>query len=818
MKRQLFFLFLSICFSMPFSSAKVWINEFMQSNIDYLVDDLNEFPDSWVELYNDSSQPVDIKGWNISDQAIFPSGWEIKESTIIPAQGYLMIYCDKVEAGLHTSFRLESGKNGVIYLYNAKGELEDEVVDIPKQPAPNIARGRIEDGIEEWAYFVTPTAGHKNKGAIADVLLPSPVFSLRGGVYKQEVSVSLLLPEDIPDGITEADIRYTTDGSEPTVESIPYTGSITLTEPTSIRAKIIAPGYLINRSAVQSYIITDRELTLPIISLSLDPTFLWDDDLGIYTEGKDKENPNYSQDWRRPVHFEYFTSEDEGSVLNQLEEMRTSGGYSRMYPQKSLILYANKRFGQKRYDYPLFKDKPDQEIKSFMIRNSGNDFYNTHFRDAAIQLFMGEKVDLDYQAYQPAILFINGQYFGIQNLRERSNDDFVIANYDGLENIDMIENWAGAISEVKAGDRLALNDMVAKLLLPSDQVPYDEIMDMVDLDEFINYMILQIYVANTDFPHGNVVLWRPKTDEGKWRFIVKDTDLGLGYAQAPDYNALAYNTDTTQMKYFKILFTSLLSQDVFKKKFYSAFAVYMGDILHYDATSHVIDSIQQLIAPEMTYHRQRWPLRDMDYWESEVARMKKWCLDRNSYMYEHLREHFGLKGLTPVKLTIPKALKASGIVSINDVPLFYSSFNGQYFTGETLKIKWEGEEPETIGWRITATVGGQTFTREFATREVEYLIPENCTDLVIVADQEIDGIQPVEDFAIQVMIDNHRLVVSGMTAPSSIYVYDAVGRLSVEKRTDQPTVSIPLQYKGAMFVRIVDNQNRIVTRKVVHKL
>lgn len=674
----------------PSASAKVWINEFMQSNIDCLVDDKWEFPDSWVELYNDGDNSQNISGWYLSETAIFREGWKLPDNTVIPAKGYLLVYCDKVAIGLHTHYRLESGKGCSIYLFNDFGVEIDKVVSFPKQPAPNIAAGRLSDAAEEWGYFVKATPGEKNVGTTSPVVLPAPLFSIPGGVFKEAITVSLSLPELVPDGVDITHLYYTLDGSEPTTESLQYSGAIQISATTPIRAKLIHPNYLPNRSTTHSYIITDRELTLPVVSLVLDPAYLWDKEFGIYVTGNQSAgNPNYENKWRRPMNIEYFPKADEAAVFNQIEEMRISGKYSRRYPQKSLICYANKRFGEKQYDYQLFDSKPNQTIKSFVLRNSGNDFYNMSFRDAAIQLFMGRKVDIDYQEYQPSILFLNGEYYGIMNIRERSDEDFVIANYDGLEDIDMIENWGG---ELKAGDKVAYNDMIKKLYYEDDKIPHEELMGMVDTEEFINYMILQIFVGNTDFPSGNVVLWRPRTEGGKWRFIVKDTDFGLGYANPVDFDALHHNTDLSSFKGDKLLFTKLLDHEPFKEEFYTRFAVYMGDLLRPSNTAFVIDSIKQLVEQEMPYHRKRFLSSDrgMDYWYNLLENKKVWCQERIGHVYNHLSQHFGFEAAIPLQIKMDDEITSNPTLSFNNVPLQKPSFDGRYFREQRVHLLLDG--------------------------------------------------------------------------------------------------------------------------------
>ena len=803
-------------------SAKVWINELMQSNIDLIRDDLQEFPDSWIELYNDSNEAVDIQNWTVSDDANYQRGWKITDSLIISPKSYLLIYADKASQGLHTHFHLDSGSGGAVYLFDESGRQIDAVVNIPKQPAPNIVRGRISDGNALWAYFVSATPGSENTGKISNVLLPPPVFSQKGGIFKDTVNVILSLPDGAPKEIVLSDIHYTLDNSEPNIDSPSYTDELRISKTTVLRAKLIHPDYLTDRSKVHSYIISEKKPTLPIISISLDSTYLWDEEFGIYCKGNGKygligngiDYPvNWNNDWRRPINFEYFPLESNTSVLNQLCEMRISGGWTRVNPQKSFIVYGNKRFGVKRFEYDLFKEKPNQEINSFMIRNSGNDFWFTHFRDAAIQLFMGGKVDIDYQAYQPAIFYLNGNFWGIQNLRERSEEDFVLANY-ATENVDVIENWAG---EVKTGDRIAWDQLMNELRKSSSERNYQWITNQIDIDEFINYMILQIYVSNTDFPHNNMSMWRPRTTSGKWRFILKDLDFGLGIwdINPVTHNALEYNTESDDSS--RKLFNALLTQDSFRKKFYSRFAIYMGDLLNYNSTSQIIDSIQKLLEPAMPDHIDRWLLEvgwgDINNWYNQVSKMKKWCEMRNAEVYKHLQDFFQLGPMT--ELTYGPATDFEmPPVFINDVRMRNQGLNScYYFQKENLELHYEGDSPK-YGWEIMRIINGATIYETYFQQNLSYQVMENCNFLRIRLIDKLNSLTSLQQPEINLSIFDSQLQISGLQRPSVVLIYDISGKLVKTTTSTDNSIIIPIRQKGVFIVKIM-NDLQTITRKVL---
>ena len=339
--KKLLFLLTAVFGAVLPSHAQLIINEIMQSNIDCVMDDINEFPDSWVELYNAGSTAVNLNQYKlgVSDKA--GEAWQLPSRTVQPKQ-YILIYCDKESTGLHTPYRIDSGKSDGIWLFQ-NGEIADCVLKLKKQPDPNIAYGRKDDGGEKWGYQATPTPGKANCGKLCTDVLGDPVFSEPGRVMTGNTPVTLTLsvPEGSPEG---ANIRYTLDGSEPTAGSTPYTSPITINANRVVRAKLFCDGYLSPRSTTHSYIFfpSNRALTLPVVSIVTDDKYLNDPKIGIYVAGTYQSGKeNFKFDWRRPINFEYFEGEGEESALNQLCETRIQGGATRTNPLKSLAVYAS---------------------------------------------------------------------------------------------------------------------------------------------------------------------------------------------------------------------------------------------------------------------------------------------------------------------------------------------------------------------------------------------------------------------------------------------------------------------------------------------
>lgn len=753
--------------------AELIINELMQSNIDCIMDDLKEFPDSWVELYNAGSESVNLSDYALSVSPKEKKAYKLPSRTVSPGQ-YVVVYCDKEEKDLHASFRLESGKDGELYLWK-NGTIIEQYTGMKKMPAPNVAYGRETDGADTWGYQLTPTPGRSNCGKTSNEILGDPVFSKAGHVAKTSFALELTLPDDAPAG---TQIRYTLDGTEPTVNSTLYTGALAINNTKTVRAALFKDGAITPRSVTNSYIFLGRDMTLPVVSLVTDRNYFYSDNLGIYNEKNNGENAR--NDWRRPVNMEVFRQPEQESVVNQLCETRVKGGASRGAALKSLVMYANKRFGTKRFVHEFFKDDAPEltEWKSIELRNAGNDFDYLYLRDALIQRNMGRRADLDWQPWQPAIVMINGEYKGILNIRPRSNEDYVYTFYDGLEDVTVVENWW----ELKEGEQSQLDAF--KAFYEAHGHTYEEFDAVMDVSEFCNLMIVESFHNNVDFPGNNIEMWRPIADGGRWRWIVKDTDFGMGLYDRPfNYKYLDWlydpnfdqNNNWANKYEHTRLFRRLMDIDRFKNMFIDRCAVYMGDFLNGTVLASDLDEMTAVIRSEYKHHRklfnERWPNYD-----EEVTKAKNWARNRTTFFYNHLAERLKLGKAVPV--TIDRERSDNLKITVNDVPLSGRSFDGSFFAGRKLTLKGETDEPDRVvtKWRIHASGAAQTDV-ELSGASVEYTIPSSATSVTIssvkgegsgineVPSDEFDMTAPYEVYS----ISGARLNESG-ALPAGVYI------------------------------------------------
>lgn len=744
------------------------INELMQSNVECIMDDIHEFPDSWVELYNPTDDRINLGNYKIGTKNKADKAWQLPDSTIA-SKGHVVIFCDKearTDRRLHTDFRLESGKDGNLYLFKGN-DIVDQLVKMAKMPAPDVAYGRETDGGDTWGYELNPTPGTSNTGGVvaADHILGAPVFSPEGRVSNTTFDLTLSVPEGAPEGTV---IRYTMDGSEPTASSTLYTAPINNINKTKVvRAKLFCNGWLSPVSTAQSYIFHPRSMTVPIFSVQTDDRYLnGADSLGLFTYNNCKEDKKKC-DWRRPVNIEMFTSEDSGSIFNQLGETRIQGGQSRANALRSMVFYANKRFDpvNKRFSYEFFPDQRPgiTEFKSFSLRDGGNDFSDLYFRDLIIQRTMGENTDLDWQAGHTAVLYINGQYMGMLNIRERSNADNIYSNYNGLEDIDMVEICHEKdenennlfIEELKEGTEDFYDNFKTFYSDPDINHTLAEYEEWLDVSEYLNVMIMNLFYGNIDFPGNNLVFWRPNDGDKKsglpkrFRVIAKDVDFGLGlYGRKPDYNTIKMLYDQSYDSGNAWAFTepatrlikNMLKDPDILNLFIDKSCVFMGDFMNANGTGEIIDKIQAEALEEFAAHRVKYNGGNIYNQRTNITNKfndaKKWLTgyteydwwgnptntysSRTDYFLDFIKEQFQqfLSGgnnsvdIIPIPVTINMELDNDEVpdeVYVNGIKLTQGVFDGKLFLNRhiTLEGKTSIEKDFSVtGWEVQ--VGNNT--------------------------------------------------------------------------------------------------------------
>ena len=671
-------------------SSSLLINEIMQSNVDGLVAD-SDFPDSWVELYNPTSSVLSLQNYRLgtTDDA----GTAYRLSGSIPAHGYALVYCDKVSKGMHTDFNLDCDDPGRLYLFDSNQQVVDRI-DYPRMLAPGVGYGRTDDGGSTWQYVRNATPGASNAGGrYADQLLPDPLFSLDGQLMTSAAQLQITLPSvSLP-----ADVRiyYTLDGSEPTSKSPSATQvTLDLKRNTTVRAKLISQSALSPRSVTHSYLFADAvDDPYRIVSIVTSNDYLYDGKFGIIS--------NYEQKWRRPINIEVFDPRSGRSTLNQLCETAVAGHGSRTMPQKSLKCYAKKRFGKKQFNAMLWSEKPRvTHCKSFVLRSGGNRSKETRINDAIVQRLFGWHVpNLDYQAYTPVIVYINGQYKGFYEMRERSDEDFVEANYPGIGDVDV----EGAYSYY--ANRLEGPFREFRDLYSLQSTTFADLAPLMDVDNFLKALIAEIYAFNFDYPNNNIAMWRPLKEGGRWRWILKDLDaMGVGKPQENLFSRMfdyGYGEMSAEGEYVdgqvstltgNTLYRKMISLPEFRRMFIDHYAVYLGDFLRGDYVSEFSSNMFDEIEPQIPSSNEVYGYK-MSSWDFYRSLYNDFVSRRPEFEYANLSRRFNLGYLLPMQVT-----DSGHHPTINGISLTAGDFRGCWFSNHPLLL--ESGSP-FLGWRLT---------------------------------------------------------------------------------------------------------------------
>nr|WP_321408781.1 CotH kinase family protein [uncultured Carboxylicivirga sp.] len=592
-------------------------------------------------------------------------------------------YLELPKSYLHTNFKIKA-EGESLYLFNNKTFVDS--IGATNLNA-DISYGRRTDGNSQWVYFGTPTPSSANSGDYATTLNTDSVhFSVAGGKHASSVTLSLSNPDN-PSSI----IYYTTDGSVPTVSSKLYSAAFSIGTTTIIRARVIDTGKLAGPVVSNTYIIGESH-TLPVVSISTDPANLWDYYTGIYVMGPNAEagNPyfgaNFWMDWEKPVHFEYY---DKNNVkqIDQGAGLKIYGAWSRANPQKSLALYARKEYGDGSFSYKFFDNRENDKFEALVLRNSGNDFFSTHFRDAFISHVM-DPLQLETQGFQPTVLYLNGEYFGIINLREKINEHFISDHtYINSETVNILQNGGEVVQGVNTKYEEFLNFINTTNL--STDTNYEKVKNYIDVDNFIDYILAQTFIDNRDWPGNNIKFWNTTSNKSRFRWILFDTDFGFSLYGSTNYN---YNTlsyalvdngpDWPNPPWSTLVFRKLKTNAKFKEQFVKRAKHYLNTCWNIGVMNSKVDSIKQLYSSEIVDHCTRWDFNYTD-WNNEVIKLKNFAGNRPYYFEKYLQEVFVYTQKVLVNLDVSNNM---GFIKVNKRNITGFPYSDDYYNNSEIEL------------------------------------------------------------------------------------------------------------------------------------
>ncbi len=645
-------------------------------------------PGDWIEIYNGTGDVIDLSAYYLSDKLKDPEKWQFPAGTQLAAGAFQLVWADGTSSTIacHANFKL-SASGETVYLFEQTGTLSDSL-QFPQMHA-DISFGISMDGSRLYFSHSTPEEQNDSESGF----LYSAGVSITPPAAIHSNSVEVIMEADGP-----GFIRYTLDGSEPDSDDPSYSEPIQVSQNTVVRARLWQEGFEEGPISTSSFII-GNSFAMPVFSISTDPLHFWDDETGIYVVGSNgipgncTDVPvNWNQDWERPLSFEYFNLFGERTIQQDVG-VKMHGACSRTAPMKSLALFARGRYGNSSMKYPFFSDKPEiHAFKGLVLRNSGSDNQYTMFRDAMIQSVVWPKMNVDYQGYETVRVFLNGEFFGIYNLREKTNEHYVTANY-GLdpEEIDFIkidvkksQSFAGSIDAYDSLQHFLENNSLA------EQSNFDWVADRVDIDSYMDYLITELFFAHRDWPGNNQKLWKAHAPGSKWRWILFDLDFTMGLY---DFNpaldmfsfATANNTDEwPNPRWATLIIRRLLENEGFRKKFIQKYLMHLNTTLTTQRVHHQIDSfyyhLMDVVPDQIARWNRPW---SMESWEEYVNELRTFASERPAYVRTNMCNFFELG--REISLEVAPTT-GTYRVELNDVQVAPDGMQGSYLAGTELNL------------------------------------------------------------------------------------------------------------------------------------
>ena len=534
---------------------------------------------------------------------------------------------------------------------------------------------------------------------IASANAQEVTFSTPGGFYDNpfELTLSCWSYDKV--------IHFTTNGNIPTAEDPIYSNPLLLNQslysksdiftirtspedlwfvPETVQKCIViraaafdAEGHRVGEVATNSYFIASLGCDthgLPVISLCADSLDLFDYEQGILVPGVhyNTEDHDYSgnyyqdgRDWERRCNIEFYETDNNG--INQQAGVRVQGNSTRRYPQKGLKIYAREEYGKKRFNYRFFNDIDIASFKHLKVKPFQGGWRGIGCEDH-IAGRIARNLNIDCLASRPMVLFLNGEYWGIYFLQEKPDERYLEDHYDvDLNTVNVIESWQGNHCEYGTGEGMMdLFRWIEEHDLTDDD-NYQHVAEHIDIDNFIDYEIFEIFSANLDWPANNVRSWQ--ADNGRWRWIFYDGDACL-YRLSKDFDAFANATYDGDEYYpssanSTMFFRKLLENNSFKAQFLSRFYSLMGSHLSYSMTHPYYTETYDVLVKEIPNQVDRFNNPEsLNEWERLMNRVDRFLSKRTDEIDQSLRERFVMEE-TIIESLYPNPVHDMIMVEVN---------------------------------------------------------------------------------------------------------------------------------------------------------
>lgn len=679
----------------------VVINEVCSNNFSAVPDADGNYPD-YIELYNPASEEITLEGMFLSDDRRDACQYALENMTI-PAGGYAVIW---LEADGQEGASFQISRDGEeIFLSDAAGKQIDSVA-VPKL-SYNTVYARMGDGEKKWRHM-SPTPGSTNAQGtlLAGKCLEEPVFSAESGFYEDSFTLEL-------EGRSGEQIYYTLDGSDPTKDSLLYEEPIVIGD-ASVNDNVYAartdlapsstytPGEKVDKATVvravsyradldavseivtKTYFVGFEEKAeyrdMPVLSLVTEPDNLFDFDTGIYTNGAVMEAYKAGGGFQKGELLTQFTSEGGGihhrymasnayhegrewereAVISWFDRdhrycytqnvgIRISGQSTRGAMQKSFKVYGRDIYDdQAEFPSPFWEGMLCSTIK---LRNGGSENSGTKMMDAFLQSLAADRA-VSVQASVPCVVFLDGEYWGIYNIRERYTEEYLADHYGvGEDNVWLIDAGTAGIGGEEAQDAyygmtewIAGNDM-------ADPQNYEAAAELIDMQSLIDFYCINLYIDNMDVSFGqNMAVWRSIAaddsayGDGRWRFMIYDVDGSMtAYDNNTFENSIPWEADYDLMD--EALISSLMKNEGFREQFYESFLEIAETCFDYGTVHEKLMEWKEIYEKQVIKSHQRFFGEEFgqEQYDALVAKMDEFFQNRPSYILDYLRKELGME-------------------------------------------------------------------------------------------------------------------------------------------------------------------------------
>jgi gliding motility-associated-like protein len=675
---QKFVLACCVALSSPLAS-QVMINEYSCSNVS-LTDNFGETPD-WIELYNAGAAPVSLAGYYLSDKPSNPDKWTFPSGITVPAGGFVRIWCSGkdviVGTDYHSGIKFTQTQPEAIVFSDPGGALLETITLDPTQRTHS--RGRTTDGASTWSLFLTPTPGTSNTSPFLNYA-SKPVLSVAEGFYSGSQVVSITSPDA---GVA---IHYTTDGSTPTTGSALYSAPVNIAATTVLRARAFSSNPQVPPSFVASntYFIGVTH-TVPVVSA-------FGDEMITLLTGTQLE---------AETGLEYFN--ETGAKIAETQGVSDEhGNDSWSYNQRGFDFISKDEMG---YNYgvnaPIFINKDRDSYQRLIFKAAANDNYpfatgGAHIRDSYCHtLSQRAKLNMDERTWAPAVVYVNGQYWGMYDVREKVDDlDFTDHYYKQDEPyVQFLQTWGGTWTPyggpAAQTDWNALRNFITtnNMAVASNYAYVDS---LFNVKSFVDYFVFNSWLVTSDWLDWNTAWWRgldPDGDKKKWRYTLWDMDAILGhyinYTGVPDTSPEADPCNVEGLPdpggqgHTQIL-NALMANDDFKQYYQARYVDLMNTGLSCDFVLPLYDSMIAVITPEMPAQIARWG-GTLTAWQANAAAFRQNLVDRCNAMSQGMIDCYNLTG--PFAITVDVVPAGAGQAKVNSITPAAYVFNATYFGG-----------------------------------------------------------------------------------------------------------------------------------------